>query len=505
MATCGILQGHQEESMDLITQEQIEALEPSRVWHYFYEISQIPRESENETQVREYLRQFAHKHDLAYSIDDAGNMVIRKAPSSGREHTPGLIFQGHMDMVCVKDPDSDHDFTKDPIPLAQDGDWMRAWGTTLGADNGIALALILALFEDDSLDHGPLEAILTVAEETGLEGAFGLNMSQISGRMLINLDSEEEGVFYIGSAGGAEVTGTADLSWELTEGNCLSWLPYTLTLSGFSGGHSGADIHTGRANAVKECFRILKAVSRLCPIRIASLSGGTKRNVIPSSCTAVFLIPPENEETLQAIFSELRDTIPKEYRETDPECSLTLDEAPMPDRVLTEAQSSSLITCIYLVPHGIAGMSNAVPGMVETSNNLASAYITETCIEIVTSQRSAVESKRVHISQTVAAALALCCTEVKEMNPYPAWTPDPQSQLPSMLSRVYTDLYGREPVITAIHAGLECGVINSKAPDMQSISMGPTMEHVHSTREQVHISSVARIYHFINEVVRRMA
>ncbi len=483
--------------MEHLNLESAAALSPSRVWKYFFEISQIPRESGDEKRVRQYVKQFAHKHDLTYKIDEAGNIAVKKPASKGKEKTPGIILQGHLDMVCVKTPESNHDFTTDPIVLVRDGDWVKARDTTLGADNGIAVAMALAVLEDEESEFGPVEALFTATEETGLEGAFGLDISMLSGRMLINLDSEDEGVFYVGSAGGGEIVAALAPEREMTDGHCLDWIPWEARVSGLSGGHSGGEIHIGKANAIKECTRFLKAVSRETEIRISSMQGGSKRNVIPSDCTVVFLIPPGNDDVVPNTAELTRVSFAERYTSTDPEGKLDVRSIDMPGSVLTASQSKKLINSLYITPHGVDRMSTSVPGIVETSTNLASISTDNNDISIVTSQRSAIESAREDISGRVAAALETSGAETRLVNTYPAWTPNPKSSLPKHLSKVYMKVTGKKPSITAIHAGLECGVLNSKAPDMESISMGPDIRNAHSTAEQVCISSVDRVYTFL--------
>jgi len=496
------------------TAEQVTAgLSPKKAWKHFYEISRIPRESGNEDGVRSYVKSFAEKRNLEYAVDSTGNIIIKKPASPGREQDPGIILQGHMDMVCVKTPDSVHNFDTDPISLKVDGDWMKADGTSLGADNGIAVAMVLALLEEN-IEHGPLEALFTVSEETGLDGAFGLDISLLEGRRLINLDSEEEGVFYIGSAGGGEIIAEAVSEWEPVEAVQAAsderqlLQAWEITFTNFSGGHSGGEIHQGRANAVKETIRFLKGLSRTVPVRIAALNGGTKRNVIPSHCTAQFVMTLSPGQSQLDLYQEVEKhmrILKDEYSFTDPNAEIKLQAIPLPELVLNRRQSQELINALYITPHGIERMSNAVPGIVETSNNLAAVSVLQDKIWIDTSQRSSIESARIDMAQRTAAALEIFGAETREENVYPSWSPNPGSPLPKQLSEVYRKLFGTDPVITAIHAGLECGVINSKAPDMDSISFGPNLEEVHSTAERVQISSVDRMYRFLKAVVSELS
>ncbi len=488
--------------MKYLTSEMTKTLQPKRVWKYFYEISQIPRDSGDEQRAREYVKQFAHKRDLSYFIDAAGNIVVKRPAAAGKERSAPVILQGHLDMVCVKDPDASHDFSVDPIKLVLDGEWITADGTTLGADNGIAVAFALAVLEDETLSCGPIEALFTVSEETGLDGAFKLDPAILGGTSLINLDSEQEGVIYVGSAGGGEITASLPAEREMTEGHCLDWSAWEVTVTGLTGGHSGGDIHLGRANAVAECFRFLYSVSSVSDIRIASADGGSKRNVIPSECRAVFLVPPKSAEAVSRLAEIFAPSFAQRFGDTDPKGSVKVTQTALPDSCLTVEQSRRLVHGLFITPHGVDRMSTAVPGMVETSTNLASVKTEAGEICIVTSQRSSIESARNYMSQRVSAALAVTGAAPREENTYPAWTPDPSSPLPELVSRVYERMYRKKPTITAIHAGLECGVIKSKAPEIQAVSMGPTIHDAHSTDERMFIPSVQRVYEFLRELLQ---
>lgn len=487
--------------MDILTLETIQALSPGRVWKYFFELSQIPRESGDEKRSREYIKQFAHKHDLIYKIDKAGNIVVKKEAAPGKKNIPALVLQGHLDMVCVKHPESGHDFTTDPITLLRNNDWITAQETTLGADNGIAVAMALAILEDEQASYGPIEALFTVSEETGLDGAFGLDISMIDGRILINLDSEDEGTFYVGSAGGGEIVGTLTPQRELSDGTFLDWDAWEVEVSGLTGGHSGGDIHLGRANAVKECVRFLKTLSLESEIRVHRIDGGTKRNVIPSECKAQFLLPPGKKELVTAAADAHQKSFLERYRDTDPDGKISAHSVGLCQTSLTPEDSLKLINALYITPHGVDRMSTTIKGIAETSTNLAAVQTTTDSIKVITSQRSAIESARVDISQRTATAIATCGAVCELVNTYPAWTPNPDSSLPGLVSTLWKDMTGAKPQVTAIHAGLECGVINSKAPDMESISFGPDITGAHSTAEAIKIDSVERMYQFLQKLL----
>lgn len=478
-------------------------LEPAAVLQYFYEISQIPRESGNEAGVRAYLIDFAEKRNLDYIEDKTGNIIIRKPASPGFEHVPYTAIQGHMDMVCVKEEGYEHDFETDPIKLKVEGDFLTAVGTTLGADNGIALAMILAIFDDPGAIHGPLEGIFTVSEETGLDGAFGLEIEHIRSRRLINLDSEEEGYFYIGCAGGGEVA--AELESE-TETIPKDSTGFTITVSGLLGGHSGAEIHTGRGNAVTAVVRYLKKLSRSTQLRIISINGGTKRNVIPSMCTCTFAIEQNEQAYARQLASQLGKDLKAELGSADPNVTVSLSPAQLPGKAVSLAQSAAVIDALYLVPNGVEAMSKTIEGLVETSNNMAIARLDDQgMFHFTASQRSSILSARDELEERTCTAFELCGASTRRENKYPAWTPNPDSAFAQLCSASYKGFSGQDPVISAIHGGLECGVINSKAEDMDSISFGPDLEGVHSPDEKMSISSADRIYQFVRILLEDLA
>ncbi|MCF7934690.1 MAG: aminoacyl-histidine dipeptidase [Spirochaetia bacterium] len=465
-----------------------------QVMYYFREISKIPRESGNEAAIRQYLIDFATAHSLWHVVDQAGNVIIRKEGSPGKEKIAPIALQGHMDMVCVKDEGYEHDFTRDPLQLQIDGDYLTAKGTTLGADNGIAIAMVLALFSDAEAVHGPLEGVFTVSEETGLGGATDLEIQYIQSRRLINLDSEEEGIFYIGCAGGGEVSGTLTPALTMPSEDEQAW---RLTLSGFTGGHSGAEIHTGRGNAILCGVRMLKRLDRTFPIALASMSGGSKHNVIPSTFSCTFTVPKEADATVEALVEEMQQALHDELAVQDPHAAISAVKTELPGQVLTREQSASIIDALYLTPHGVISMSSRLDGLVETSNNLAIVRLDQNSCTFIASQRSSIASARDEIEERTCTAFELSGALTSRENKYPAWTPNPSSPLAEVCAEFYRRHTGKEPVVTAIHAGLECGMINSKAADMDSISFGPDLSGVHSTDERMSISSAARVYEYL--------
>ncbi len=476
-------------------QEAVKGLEPQELWKYFSELSDIPRESGNEEGVRQYLVQFAKEHGLESIVDTIGNVIIRKKAYPGYEDRASVAMQGHMDMVCVKESWSNHDFTKDPIELVVDGDFLRANGTTLGGDNGIAIAIALEILADKDCKHGPLEGIFTISEETGLTGAFALEPENVQSRLLINLDSEEEGVIYIGCAGGIEVDVTLPVTWEQVPS---AHSAFKLTANGMLGGHSGGEIHKQLANAIKVASR---ALSQIPTLQIFEAEGGTKRNVIPSVCTFSFIVADHQIETLKALVSQTQQILKEEYAISDPGIALTLEQVETPEKAVDVATSKKFITALYAAPHGVDAMSLTIPGIVETSSNLAIMRLEKDAFTVISSHRSSVLSARDDIARRFASVFQLAGAKVKMEGAYPAWTPDPSSALTGFCAKAYEEYSGKKPVITAIHAGLECGIINSRIPGMDSVSFGPDMFGVHSVKERLSISSVQRISGFTRQLL----
>lgn len=476
-------------------QDAVRGLEPQSLWKFFSDISSIPRESGNEAGMQAYLTSFAKEHDLDYTVDGTGNVIIRKNAAPGFETKPSVALQGHVDMVCVKDEGIVHDFSTDPLTLVRDGDILKATGTTLGADNGIAVALMLSLLSDKDALHGPLEAIFTVEEETGLTGAFGLEEKHIRSRLLLNLDSEEEGVFYIGCAGGIETRVTKAVNWQEPSQNTSA---FVLTASGMQGGHSGAEIHKQRANAIKVAARVL---THLPSFALFSAEGGTKRNVIPSIAKLGFVIETNHVQRLKETLSQVQAELDDEYEYSDPDLTLSLQAVAMPSLVVEEKESKAIITALYSAFHGVDAMSMSIPGIVETSTNLAILALDENGLKVIASHRSSILSSRDDVAKRFGAIFSLIGAEVSFEGGYPSWKPNPNSRLTSFCAKAYKEYSGTEPTVTAIHAGLECGIINSRVPGMDSVSFGPTMWDAHSTNERVSISSVAWLEGFTRHLL----
>ncbi|WP_320129091.1 aminoacyl-histidine dipeptidase [uncultured Sphaerochaeta sp.] len=473
----------------------IKGLKPERVWSYFQEISKIPRESGNEEGMRQYLLAFAKQHSLKAVTDTVGNVIIRKPASKGFENRPSVALQGHMDMVCVKTKESKHNFLTDPIDLVLSGDYLHAKDTTLGGDNGIAIAIALDILSDDTAEHGPLEGIFTVSEETGLTGAFGIQKEHINSRLMLNLDSEEEGVLYIGCAGGIEVDVQFSVKQETIP---AGYLAFSLSSSGMLGGHSGGEIHKQRANAIKILARALVAIPTKMLI---SAEGGTKRNVIPSSCSFSFAVPEADKSKVEAIVEETAKALSIEYAISDPDITLELTPIVTPAKAANAKQSEDFVRSLYIAPHGVDAMSLTIPGIVETSSNLAIIRFANDSFTVISSHRSSVLSARDDIAHRLGEAFCSCGAKVTYEGAYPSWTPNPASKLTAFCAKAYEEYTNTKPVITAIHAGLECGIINSLVPGMDSVSFGPNMYDVHSVKEKISVSSVERIYGFTRHLL----
>ena len=483
----------------------IEGLKPERVWHYFAEIANVPRCSKHEERIREYILKTAKTLGLSARVDDVGNVVVRKPASGGRGKAPGIALQGHLDMVCEKNKDTVHDFSKDPIELVRKGEWMMANGTTLGADNGIAVAAILAVLEDQSLTHGPIEALFTIDEETGLTGAGGLASDMLESRMLMNLDSEEEYAVYVGCSGGRDTTGTWEAAFEPAPAKTTAG---QLTVTGLKGGHSGLEIDKGRGNALKLLNRALLALEPF-GARLASAQGGDKRNAIPREAEAVLWIPAANfDEAVDAV-TAFEATARAELSTVEPGLAISLAHQKGARRgsVIRKAQQKKLMQTISALPHGVTKMSADIPGLVETSTNVASIRTDRAKKRIVlaTSQRSSVATEIEEICHTVQSVLSLGGATVSGSDGYPGWKPNLDSAILKVATAVHQELFGKEPAIKAIHAGLECGIIGEKMPGMDMVSFGPTLEGVHSPDERLHIASVERFYRYLVAILATVA
>lgn len=470
----------------------------------FREINKIPRCSKKEEKISGWLRQWAEDKGFPVKSDAAGNLNIRVPASPGCEDRPGIVVQGHMDMVCEKHADSDHDFSKDPIPVIADGDWLRADGTTLGADNGIALALAMVLATDRGVTRPPLELLFTVDEETGLTGALQMEEGFVDGRILINIDSEDEGVFTVGCAGGIDSRISLPLE-SVPIGDTAA--VFTLAAKGMRGGHSGIDIDKHRANAIKVLTRGLDRLSGVCDLRLLSLDGGRSKNAIPREAKAMFAAGPDEVDGFKVQIDDIAEAIRAEYARTEPSLTLTLSrgEIPSPRTGLSPEITRRVICLLLALPDGVDDMSEEMVGLVQTSSNLARVHLEAEKLSIISSQRSSVMSRLFEITRRVESIVVLAGGQADRVNAYPSWQPNLASPLLRRCRETYLGLFGAEPKVEAIHAGLECGVIGSKSPGMDMISIGPTLRNPHSPDEKLHVPSVEKVWEFLAALVESYA
>lgn len=483
-----------------MTKEEITGMEPSAVWNQFYKISQIPRCSTEEGKILSYIKEFTKKNGLTYKQDKPGNICIKKPATPGMEHKPGVVLQGHVDMVCEKNADIKHDFSADPIKLLLKDGWVTADGTTLGADNGIAVAMALAIMESKTIEHGPLEALFTVDEESALTGALDLDPGVVDGTILFNIDSEEEGVFYIGCAGGMSTIGNLKVSEENFRSGQKS---YKLSVTGFRGGHSGSEIHEGRGNAVSTGARILRDINSKTQVQIYNINGGGKHNAIPREIFISFTA--ENPGPIVNTISEYSRILKNEMGDIETNLNVNVvEENTVPDKVFTKDFSDRFLGILYSMPHGVIKMSRKVPGLVETSTNLASVVLKDGNIKIETSQRSSVMSETDEIAGKVQTIMEAGGAVVHFECRYPSWEPDPDSNILKLFKDAYKRETGKEAEVKAIHAGLECGVIGDKLENMEMISFGPDVKDVHTPDERLKVSSVAAVWEFLLKVLKEV-
>ncbi len=480
----------------------IEGLKPELLWKYFAEISKIPRGSKNEKQISAYVFETARKLGLEAKQDKSLNVVARKPASPGKENIPIICLQGHLDMVCEKNKETVHNFEKDPIELVRKGNLLMANGTTLGADNGVAVATNLAIMEDKSLVHGPLEFLFTVDEETGLTGANNLKPGFLQSKTLMNLDSEEEGALYVGCSGGRNTVGTWKAQFENAPAKSAA---VVLRVKGLKGGHSGLEIDKGRGNSIKIINRVLIALSK-ADARIATIEGGNKSNAIPREAEALLFLPKKALGKAKSIVESWNKTIKAELSTVEPDLVIALEELPdmKKGKVIKKALQGQLTQTILALPHGVMKMSADIPGLVETSTNVAIIRTNKTKIELTTSQRSSVATEIDEIVQAVGAVFVLGGAKAQFAEGYPGWKPDMASKILKTAKATYKALYGKEPEVKAIHAGLECGIIGEKYPGMDMISFGPTLEGVHSPDEKIYIDTVERFWKYLLEILKNV-
>ena len=473
-------------------------LQPEAVWHHFATLCRFPRASKHEAPLRNHLRQWASQRSLASEVDPAGNLLIRKPASAGCSASPGIVLQAHLDMICERNEGSRHDFSRDPIqPVLSDG-WIKATDTTLGADNGLGVALMLALLEDTAAIHGPLEALFTVDEESGMGGARGLTADLLRGRLMLNLDTEQWGEFYLGCAGGLDVNVSRD---GMAEPLPAGWNAWRIELSGLRGGHSGIDIQEGRGNAIKLLVRVLRALEHSLPLRLGALRGGTARNALPREATAVVALPLGI--SLDGSLALWQQRLTEELADTDPAVRLVA----RPDHcleLLCQKEQSLWLASLHAAPYGVKCMSRRLPGVVETSNNLGMVDIGPTAGNCNFMIRSLRDDDSEALAAEIASLFALSGTPVDISGRYPGWTPSPDSPLLARCQQVFRHEFDSEARIMVIHAGLECGLFKSAYPEWDMVSFGPTIRGAHAPGEKVHILAVERFWQLLVHVLEQI-
>lgn len=472
----------------------IRDLKPKPVWNYFHEITQIPRPSKYEKGMIAHMKEFGKKHNLETIVDKVGNVIIRKPATKGMENRKGVIFQTHLDMVPQKNSDKKHDFLKDPIETVIDGEWVKANGTTLGADNGIGVASTMAVLASKDIAHGPIEALFTIDEETGMTGVFGLKKGLLKGDILMNLDSEDEGELYVGCAGGVDVNVTKDYAEEKSPKGMIT---YKITAKGLKGGHSGVDIALGRANSNKIMFRFLMQAESDFGIRLAEAAGGDLRNAIPRESYSVVLVPGIKAKDFEKFVKGYEKMYRAEFSETEPDLKFLAEKIATPAKVMKKDEQYKVIRALFACPNGVQRMSQAMKGLVETSNNLAIVKCAGGKFETYNLTRSSVDSAKEATAWKIAAVFHLIGANVTLTGTYPGWKPNMQSPILKTMSDVYKGIFGKVPEKKAIHAGLECGLIGGVYPNLDMISFGPTIKYPHSPDEKVNIESVGKFWDFL--------
>jgi len=476
-------------------------LEPQKIWINFEKICQIPHPSKKEQQLAEFVISFGENLKLETLVDTAGNILLKKPATKGFENKKTVILQAHLDMVPQKNRNKEFDFDNDPIDVIIDGDWVKADETTLGADNGIGVAAIMSVLESDDIEHGPIEALFTIDEETGMTGAFGLEPGFLKGDILINLDSEDEGELYIGCAGGMDTTATL---FYHEENIPEDFLCYKLSVTGLKGGHSGMDINKGRGNAIKIMGRILWEATKNFELRLIDITGGGMRNAIPREAFAIIAIPKAFEQEFQDFYAFIYDTIKSELEVSDPIFTLDLNSHEMPDKAIDFNIQKKMLAALYACPNGVIRHDPSMPEIPETSSNMAIINSGNGKIEIQFLLRSSIESAKDDLGNMLLSIYELTGSEVTHSGEYPGWRPNIDSEILGVMKNVYKNQFGKEAEVKIVHAGLECGVIGDTYPNLDMISFGPTIVHPHSPDERVEIQSVQKFWQFLVETLKNV-
>ena len=480
---------------------EIKNLEPKAIWDIFYDLTQIPRPSKKEGKAVDYAREFGEKLGLETLVDKTGNVIIKKPASPGFENRQGVILQAHLDMVPQKNSDKDHDFEKDPIDAYVDGEWVKARGTTLGSDNGMGIGAALAVLANNDLKHGPIEVLLTVDEETGMTGAFDLEGGLMDGKILMNLDSEDEGELYIGCAGGIDTHGKLSYSEDEVPASSSA---FRLALTGLKGGHSGLDINMGRGNSIILLCRFMLAASTDLGMRLASFDGGSLRNAIPRESFAVVTVPEGNKDKFLASVKEYESLYRAELGNAEPGLSFTAEATDLPGSLIDPGAQGQMLRAVVGLPNGVIRMSVDMPGAVETSTNLAIVKSDKGKIDMLCMVRSSIDTVTLSVAGSLQSVFELAGAEVTQSGEYPGWKPNVDSPILKAMKNVYNKQYGKIPEVKVIHAGLECGVIGDAYPGLDMISFGPTIRFPHSPDEKVHIESVGKFWEFLVKTLEQI-
>ncbi|NNF33046.1 MAG: aminoacyl-histidine dipeptidase [Saprospiraceae bacterium] len=478
----------------------IRSLEPRSIWKNFADLNEVPRPSKKEERVIQFMKSFGEKLELETTVDEIGNVIIKKPATPGMENREKVVMQAHLDMVHQKNADTAFDFDSEGIRMVVEGDWVKAEGTTLGADNGLGVAAIMAYLESDTLVHPAIEALFTIDEETGMTGAKELKPGSLTGKILLNLDTEEDNELTIGCAGGIDVTMTGDYVQEDVPSEHTA---YNVIVKGFKGGHSGMDIHLGRGNANKIMNRILSHLNNV-GLRIAGINGGGLRNAIPRESFATVTVPNDAISTFESKIDGLSKVILTEYELTDPEATILIEETKTPEKVMSISEAKVLLNAVYACPNGIYRLTPKIENLVQTSNNLARVLVEDGKYTVMCLTRSSVDSEKEDLANTIKAAFSPTGAEVKFSGSYPGWAPRPTSEIVAMMSDLYKELFNEEAHVNACHAGLECGILGRFYPDMEMISFGPNILGAHSPEERTQISSVQKFWGFLNKTMERI-
>ncbi|KAA9345536.1 aminoacyl-histidine dipeptidase [Adhaeribacter soli] len=476
-------------------------LEPREMWSNFADLNAVPRPSKKEERVIQFIKDFGQKLGLETIQDEVGNVIIKKPATPGMEGRKTVLMQSHLDMVHQKNADTDFDFSTQGIQMFVDGDWVRAKGTTLGADNGIGVASIMAVLASQDIAHPPIEALFTIDEETGMTGALGLKGGLLNAKIMLNLDTEDDRELTIGCAGGVDITATGTYQAEEIPAGFKS---YKLSVKGLTGGHSGMDIHLGRGNANKLMNRLLFMASSQFSLRVSSIDGGSLRNAIPRESFALVAVAEAREADLKKFVEEQTAILQTEYRTTDPNLAITLELTEAQGKLLAEDFQQQLLRALYACPNGIYRMSPDIAGLVQTSNNLARVLVKEGGYSVQCLTRSSVDSEKMDLAQAIQSAFELAGASVDFKGAYPGWMPRPDAGIVKLMADLYREMYKEEPHVNACHAGLECGIVGANYPEMEMISFGPNITGAHSPDEKVQISSVQKYWNFLLETLKRI-